>query len=171
MLNTQVTVPTYRENPLIVPFIMLCPGISQVTKHHHLNMYKGKVWREKSYVEICNHNVVNILYDPLRSYLFDGDILEKNGKLHVPPIPGWGFISDETQIPWDSEILQSFAKLTNITNFTFIPFDFYGKRRIVIYQIEIGSMMCSRSSHVECVPSYRYYPWYIWTKEGLKIRK
>ena len=44
--------------------------------------------------------------------------MEQNGTLYVPPVPGNGFIVDETQIPWDSEILQSFAELTNITNMT-----------------------------------------------------
>ena len=45
--------------------------------------------------------------------------LEKSNELHVPPLPGHWFIVDHTQIPWESEILQSFAELTNITNMNF----------------------------------------------------
>ena len=158
--------PRYRENPLITPFSMLCPGISQNTKHHHLTLYKGQIWREESYLELCNHNVLNIVYG------LPNDIIEENGELYVPPVPGHGFISDSTQIPWDSEILQSFAELTNITNITFHSFDTYEDSvEDVTYQILVGSWVCYDLYHTEqCVPPYRYFPWYIWTKEGLKIQ-
>ena len=43
------------------------------------------------------------------------DTIEKNGELYVPPTPGIGFITDDfTQIPWNSEILQSFAEMTTL---------------------------------------------------------
>ena len=154
--------PRYRENPLIIPFSMLCPGISQNTKHHHLTLYKGQVWGEKSYLELCNHNVLNVAYD--RSAIYHDDILEQNGELFVTPVPGWGFINDAAQIPWDSEILQSFAELTNITNILnkYVDID------VMLY---VGSWNCYGVEHYQqCVPPYRYYPWYIWTKEGLKIQ-
>ena len=156
--------PRYRENPLITPFSMLCPGISQNTKHHHLTLYKGQVWGEKSYLELCNHNVVNILYDP--NY---ADIKEQNGSLYVPPVPGDGFIRSKTKIPWDTEILQSFAELNNITNMTFHYYDpFEDKLEDFTYELWVGLYICE-SYHVEmCVPPLAYDPWYIWTKEGLK---
>ena len=77
--------PRYRENPLIIKSSMLCPGISPNTKHHHLTLYKGQVWREKPYLELCDQNVLNIEYDPLA--LHPEDIMEKNGELSVPPVP------------------------------------------------------------------------------------
>ena len=160
--------PRYRENPLIVKFSLLCPGISHNTKHHQLTLYKGQVWREKSYLELCNHNVLNIVYETD----MPNDIMEENGELYVPPVPGLGFIIDRSQIPWDSEIIQSFAELTNITNMAFHSFDTYeDSREDVTYQIRVGSYKCSDLFHYEqCVPPKRYYPWYIWTKGGLKIR-
>ena len=159
----------YRENPNITPFSMLCPGISQNTKLHHLTLYKGQVWGKKSYLELCNHNVLDILFDP--TYVWPGDIMEQNGSLYVPPVPGSGFIQDGS-IPWDSEILQSFTDLTNITNITFQSFDSYEDSiEDVTYQIQVGGWMCDGVEHFEqCVPPSGYFPWYIWTKEGFKIR-
>ena len=46
------------------------------------------------------------------------DIMEQNGELSVPPVPGKLFREEWSQIAWDSEILQSFTELTNITNIT-----------------------------------------------------
>ena len=168
-LFSQVTVPRYRENPLIIKSSMLCPGISQNTKHHHLTLYKGQVWREKPYLELCDHNVLNIAYDPLAVYREDK--LEKNGELSVPPVPGRPFREGRTQIAWDSEILQSFTELTNITNITFHSFDSYeDSLENVTYQINVGSWKCLHPYHYQqCVPRHSYYPWYIWTKEGFKI--
>ena len=160
--------PRYRENPLIIPFSMLCPGISQNTKHHHLTLYKGQVWGEKSYLELCNHNVLNIVFDPI--YLYTQDIMVQNGSLYVPPVPGDG-LWDRTQIPWDSEILQSFAELTDITNITFYSFKNYGDSlEDFTYQIQVGSWYCYVKHYKQCAPPYRYWPWYIWTKEGFKIK-
>ena len=160
--------PRYRENPLIVKFTLLCPGISQNSKHHQLTLYKGQVWREKSYLELCDENVLNVLYN---SKSGTEDNMQKNGELYVPPVPGHRFISDSTQIPWDSEILQSFAELTNITNITFHSFDSYiDSVENVTHQISVGSWVCAVLHNEQCVPPYRYLPWYIWTKEGLKIQ-
>ena len=99
--------PRYRENPFIVKFSMLCPGKSQ---KHQLTLYKGQVWREKSYRELCNRNAINVEYD--RFALYAEDIMEQNGELYVPPVPRI-FISEESSILWDSEMLQSFAELTS----------------------------------------------------------
>ena len=164
--------PIYRESPLIIKFSMLCPGISQNTKHHHLTLYKGQVWEEKPYPELCNHNVLDILYGWTANYNIYKWPIEQNGELYVPPVPGLGFIIDRSQIPWDSEMLQSFAELTNITNMAFHSFDTYeDSREDVTYQIRVGSYKCSDLFHYEqCVPPKRYYPWYIWTKGGLKIQ-
>ena len=162
-----MTVPKYRENPLIKPFSLLCPGISQNSKHHQLTLYKGQVWGEKSYLELCNHNRVNIVYFQ-KANSVDTAIwpMEINNELYVPPVPGRGFITDQTNIPWDSEILQSFAQMTNITfNLESTKHHKYNK-----YQLIIGCLKCyGILHHRQCAPPYRYYPWYIWTKEGFKI--
>ena len=166
-----MTVPRYRENPLIVKFSLLCPGISQNTKHHQLTLYKGQVWREKSYLELCNHNVLNIVYSGGANFVTPRWPIEKNGELYVPPVPGLGFISDQSRIPWDSEILQSYAELTNITNITFHFFDIYeDSLEDVTYQMKVGSWVCSVYHYEQCAPPYIYIPTYIWTKEGLKIQ-
>ena len=118
-----MTVPRYRENPLIIKSSMLCPGISQNSKHHHLTLYKGQVWREKPYLELCDHNVLNVVYSWTANGGSDRWPMEENGELSVPPVPGKPFREGESQIAWDSEILQSFTELTNITNITFHYFD------------------------------------------------
>ena len=161
--------PRYRENPLIVKFSLLCPGISQNTKHHHLTLYKGQVWREKSYVELCNHNVLNIVYHPIS--LHPGDIMVQSGELYLPPVPSWGFIQDETQIPFDSEILQSFAELTKITRITIYNLlHTKGSIRQFQYQLLVGSYECNSVHWEQCAPPHNYVCQYIWTKEGLKYR-
>ena len=163
--------PRYREHPLIIPFSMLCPGISQNTKLHHLTLYKGQVWGEKSYLELCNHNVVNIVYSWSTNFESSKNPIEKNGTLYVPPVPGEGFSEDRSQIPYDSEILLSFAELTNITTMTFHSYDWYeDSLEDVTYQIQVGNWMCEGGMWM-CVPPHSYFPWYIWTKEGLKYKK
>ena len=144
---------------------MLCPGISQNTKLHHLTLYKGQVWKEKSYSSLCNHNVI------LYNYIYigaDENFIDNDGDLIVPPMPGFGFTQDISRIPWDSEILQSFAELTDSTDIIFrSPYDSY-----VRPQIQVGSYLCMKynSEHfVQCVSATRYEPRYIWTKEGFKI--
>ena len=159
--------PIYRENPLIIKFSMLCPGISQNTKLHHLTLYKGQVWEEKPYLELCNHNVLNIVYDGTANYDTEWP-LEQNGELHVPPVPSIeGFIVGDTMVAWDSEILESFAQLTDMTNITF-----HYIKEDVTSQIQVGSFGCGTrySVMVQCAPPTRYTPWYIWTKEGFKIK-
>ena len=162
--------PSYRENPLIIKCSMLCPGISQNTKHHHLTLYKGQVWEEKPYLELCNHNVLNIAYSKWSANF--GEFFEKNGELHVPPVPGFGFIRSNTMIPWDNEILQSFAELTNITNMTFHKIERSEVSLEDVNQIQVGNWKCNVrvGHHRQCVPPTKYIAWYIWTKEGLKIQ-
>ena len=163
----------YRENPLITPFSMLCPGISQNTQHHHLTLYKGQVWGEKSYLELCNHNVLNIVYDWSANANSAKYPIEQNGKLYVPTVPGRRFLNDATNIPWDSEILQSFSELTNITNITFHSYDIYEDSLVgVTWQLEVGNYICVDldGNHEQCVSPHSYIPWYIWTKEGFKIQ-
>ena len=162
--------PIYRENPLIIKFSMLCPGISQNTKLHHLTLYKGQVWEEKPYLELCNHNVLNIVYS--HSANWRGWPLEQNGELYIPPVPSVrGFVRDDTKIAWDSEMLQSFAELTDTTSFTFHYFDNYeDSLENVTYQILVGSYKCYTYHQEKCLPPTRHYPWYIWTKECFKIQ-
>ena len=98
--------------------------------------------------------------------------MEKNGELSVPPVPGRGFREGRTAIAWDSEILQSFTELTNITNITSQYFNNYeDSLEDFTYQIVVGSYRCGNvGHHHQCVPPHNYYPWYIWTKEGLKLK-
>ena len=163
--------PRYREHPLIVKFAMLCPGISQNTKHHQLTLYKGQVWREKSYLELCNHNVLNIAYDPYDPISTENTTIEENGELYVPPLPGGGFINDSSMIPSDSEIIQSFAELTNITNITFHSFDSYKDfLEDITYQIMVGNSIRNAFLHNEqSVPPNSYDQFFIWTKEDFEM--
>ena len=172
MYNSQVRMPSYRENSLIIPFKMLCPGISQNTKHHQLTLYKGQVWREKSYLELCNHNVLNIVYDLStinKGTPYHIKTIVNDGELYVPPVPDkWN-----TMIPWDTEILQSFAELTNITRMTFKYLNVYEedtRLEDVTYQLVVGNYLCRPYHHNQCVPPHSYIPWYIWTKDGFKIQ-
>ena len=168
-----MTVPRYRENPLIIKTSMLCPGISQNTKHHHLTLYKGQVWREKSYLELCDQNVLNVVVDfTAVNDLIVSDGLEQNGELIVQTLPGAFFIGGYSQKVYESEILHSFAELTKITSWTFHYYDMYvDSLEGVTYQIRPGSWVCGifTNHHERCVPSGYYFPWYIWTKEGNKI--
>ena len=107
---------------------------------------------------------------------FDGVIikypLEKSNELHVPPLPGHWFIVDHTQIPWESEILQSFAELTKITFIMITTMDDFGRRtHEESWQVLVGSYQYNshEGSHEQGLSPTRYYPWYIWTKAGFKI--
>ena len=99
---------------------MLCPGISLNTEQHQLTFFNGQILEEKSYLKLCNHNVLNILYSRTSNWNIEKNPIEKNGKLYVPPELGLGFIEDGTQIPWDSEILQSLWQVVdwNYGNFS-----------------------------------------------------
>ena len=160
-----MTVPRFRKNPQIKPFSLLCPGLSQNSKNHHLTLYNGHVWEEKSYFELCNHNVLNII--SIRN--FEGDSNEfvnlDTGKLFVPPVPGLGFIRQKTQIPWENEILQSFADLTNIT---YICFNCFFKQNHIYVNGRKCSNIDSNSFDYQCAPPNRYNPVYMWTKEAFK---
>ena len=159
--------PNYRENSLSMPFTMLCPGISLNPKHHQLTLYKGQVWREKSYVELCNHNILNIVYTLTVSLDSPTSVpIEQNGELYEPPVLSHGFINQLTRIPWDNEILQSFSKLTNITTMTF-----HSLGSDVTYQIEVGPWSCNTIyHHKQCAPPISYNPRYIWTKVSFKVQ-
>ena len=183
--------PRYRENYLSTPFSMFCSGISQNTRHHHLTLYKGQVWGNKSYPELCGNNILTIVYSSRDTST--EDIMEQNGKLYVPSLPGIGFNNDDfTQIPWNSEILQSFSHLTRITQITFLYYDPSwqndGGTEIdeYTYQIHVGSFKCkfdggicgcdsegcfrcSTAHKHQCVPPHSHKTWYIWTKECFKI--
>ena len=85
-------------------------------------------------------------------------------------VPGPKFREGRTQIAWDSEILQSFTELTNITSITFHAYnESVDSLENVTYQIQVGGWMCDTYHHEQCVPRHNYIPWYIWTKEGFKI--
>ena len=108
-----MTYPRYMENHNIIKFSMLCPGISQNTKHHQLTLYKGQIWRTKSYLELCDNNFVQVQYDLGGSE----EVLEQNGELVPSGFNGNPIargLSRETywpKIPYENDILQSFVKL------------------------------------------------------------
>ena len=137
-------------------------------------MYKGQVWMEKSYVELCNQNILSILYDPYidevtRKY---PQTLEMTNDLNVPPAPGHGFIFDDTQIPYDSEILQSFAELTKATFLMITSLNDYGENANEdLWQVLVGSYQyhVKDSIHEQDLSPTNYYSWYIWTKDGIRI--
>ena len=160
-----MTVPRFRKNPQIKPFRLLCPGISQNSKNHHLTLYRGQVWEEKSYFELCKQNVLNIIYTA--NSTGDLETIVKNGKLFVPPVPGLGFIRHKTQIPWENEILQSFAELTNIT---YICFQCFDKQNHIIVNGRKCSNIKFNTFEYQCAPPNRYSPLYMWTKEAFKIQ-
>ena len=108
------------------------------------------------------------MYDWTTNYDPELFPIEQNGKLYVPDVPSIeGFIKGGVMIAWDSEILQSFAELTDITNITFHSFD---SVEDVTYQIQVGKFICRVNHNEKCVPPTSHYPWYIWTKEGFKIQ-
>ena len=114
--------------------------------------------------------MIDIVYDESSFFLQSVELMQQNGKLFVPPLPGDGFINDQTRIPYDSEILQSFSELTHITHITFHP-TMSHVLDYVTYQIDVSPLTCENDNHhVQCVVPYRYIPWYIWTKEGFKIK-
>ena len=185
MNNSQVTVPRYRENPFIIPFSMLCPGISQNTKHHQLTLYKGQVWGEKSYPKLCDNNILSILYDGFE-WGGVGSNQVISGELYEPPIPGQssqiheGLLIESSQIANDIEILQSFAMVTQFTHPIYQFLDEDLKLDDAKYQIVVGPNKCSGSddtneilgtNEILCHPPNQYYPKYIWTKEGFKIKQ
>ena len=101
--------------------------------------------------------------------------MEQNGEPYIPPLPGKGFSESYwTKIPYDSEILQSFVELTNIAraSITFHSFDSYEDDLNKVahqHHIQVGSHS-SRNHHEQFVPPNKYYPRYIWTKEGFEIQ-
>ena len=202
--NLQVTVPKYRRSSLVTQFSMVCPGTSQNFNHHQLTLYKGQVWGGKSHSELCDNNILNIVYDPDTIAFFDdvdigvgnmenfrsrsslnNDKIEQNGELYVPPVPGKAFtngrangllISDRcTQLPWESEILESFAALTKVTYITLRKWNSEIDRSLegVEYQIKVGNWRCTdkRAYNEQCASLKQYNAWYLWTKESFKIQK
>ena len=100
--------------------------------------------------------------------------MELHGEIFLPPIPGRRFTEDWSQIPWDSELLQSFAEVANITKITFQYYDsMVDFLEDFTYQLKLGGWRCERHmGHPEqCVPPHTYSPWYIWTKVGFEIKK
>ena len=112
------------------------------------------------------------MYDWTTNFDPDKWPIEENGELKVPPVPSVrGFIRGDSQIAWDSEIIQSFAELTDITDITFhsyVPYE--DSLEDFTYEIEVASLICYNDHHEQCVPPKRHFPWYIWTKEGFQIQ-
>ena len=175
--------PRYRENPLIIPFSMLCPGISQNTKLHNLTLYSGQGSREKSYPELCDNNILNIVYDTFYDIKYDMVDMD-NGELKIPPSPGYGFRLGYTSIPHNGEIFQSFLELCQITHFTFQYSMTAGERYLYedpdYQQLLVGPFQCNDfvmnkriNSHfghsINCLPPHSHTAWYLFTKEDFKI--
>ena len=183
---SQVTVPRYRENPLIIPFSMLCPGISQNTKHHHLTVYKGQVWGEKSFLDLCDNNVLYIVYDTIQHRGYDMVKLS-NDELYIPPSPGQGFYEGSTSIPHNGEIFQSFLALCQISLYKFEHWEDGGpgkghflEKDPDLQQLLVGPFQCndfvmnkrikSDFGHsINCLPPHSHTTFYLFTKEDFKI--
>ena len=175
MSNSQVTIPRYRENPLIIPFRMFCAGVSQIAKHHHLTLYKGQVWRTKSYFDLCNNNILHIAFDTF--YDKNADMVElNNGQLYVPQSPWWGFLEGRTSIPHNGEIFRSLLDFCHITHFTFkyVPMkanpNFYEDFDLLIGPLQCNDFVMNQRSDshlghsINCLPPHSYNAWYLFTK-------
>ena len=97
----------------------------------------------------------------------------QNGELYVPPTPGQGFKDDLTQIPSDSEILQSFAELNHFTRITTYTHHDETYLQPATYQVMIGNNkfpdLLDYNSNQLVSPKI-YNVWYFWTKEGCNIQ-
>ena len=96
----------------------------------------------------------------------------RNGTLYIPTYKN-GFATDKSQIPYDTEILQSFFELTNTTNYTIKTwgegvdgFMKDGKKT----QLCVAPWECFPFLSAYCPPAIRYQAFYIWTKEGFDIQ-
>ena len=157
--------PRYQGNPLITEFSMLCPGISQNSKHHHLTSYKGHVWRENSYLEICNHNILNITHDV--SSNFQSSYMN-NGQLILPPSHIWywyGHFEDRfLNGVYDMEILDSFSQVTHstfiiwqtVSSLDLDGLDWNELPNSEIYHLAIGGLVCVSRIANQCVPPHSY---------------
>ena len=136
---------------------MVCAGKSQNSKHHHLNLYKGQVWSEKSYFELCNRNILSVEY--YDSANFPREYMH-NGELSIPQEIFWWMyaatdIGDLMRVTtWDIELLDSFAQLTNITFFEFEPPE--SSTQLKTYHLGIGSTLCFGYLYTKCVPPHSY---------------
>ena len=101
------------EPTTLINFNMVCYGISQNTQKHQLQSYRDAIIG-KPYYELCDNLASKLIYEPYGLYRFD-QMVFKNGKMHVPysPVPRYLKL---TQISLDSEIVQSFMELSNITH-------------------------------------------------------
>ena len=99
--------PLYKKHPSIIPFSMFCPGISSNSDQLQLNIYKGQVYKAE-YTELCSKNIFFVAFDKL-ALLGTEAMMDKDGKLIVRDSPNWKNLAD-TQISWDSEIVESFVK-------------------------------------------------------------
>ena len=160
---------------------MLCPGISQNTKHHHLTLYKGQVWGEKSFLDLCDNNVLSIVYDTHYDYGSDmAEDLVQLGELYIPPSPWRGFYEGRTSIPHNGEIFQSFLDLCQITHYKFEYLDWTFLDEDPDFQLLVGPFQCndfvinkrinSDFGHsINCLPPHSHTAWYLFTKEDFKI--
>ena len=176
-----MTVPRYRENPFIIKSRLLCPGISQNTKHHHLTLYNGQVPKEKPFLEFCNQNFITFMVIPdetMEDEWWWDEIRNTNKLYEIPDIenPGWRtFHQGRPAIAFDIEILESLARLTNITTIANIT---TAANTDILksdqqFLISVGPYACNveNIAHNEmCHPPYKHFPFYIWTKEGFKIQ-
>ena len=158
----QVTVPRYRENPLITKFSMLCAEISQNCEHHHLTLYKGGM--SKAYRKLCGKNILYIYVDNESGMKSQDEHKQmQNADL-------------DTQIPSDIDILKSFLKMNDFKQVVIDNTEFSKSK----YQLRIGDHIIQSGLHIltaglevihkeQYLPPNSYVANYIWTKEGFKI--
>ena len=142
-------------------------------KYHHLTLYRGQVWGSKTYHDLCNNNVLYVLSESndvgLRSQN-NIEKIEENGQLYVSPVPGWGFIHKASMIPWHSEILQSFAELTNSAQNMLFTTTTTDRTQVSIKVGQLIKYLNDLDYHdLQSLPPNNYFREYIWTKEGFKL--
>ena len=86
---------------------MFCPGISSDSDQLQLNIYKGQFYKAE-YTELCSKNIIHVAFN-VYAVLGGEPMMDENGKLFVKDSPYYKNLAD-TQIPWDSEVVESFTK-------------------------------------------------------------
>ena len=172
--------PRYRENPLVIPFSMFCAGISRNSEHHHLTLSNGQVMTDKSYLELCDNNFINIAYDTWYDIHYDM-VPQDDGTLYIPPSPGIGFNGFRANIAHNGEIFQSFLDLCRISLYSYNHASVYGSYdKINSYlQLLVGPFQCNDYQNFKwknleqyiCLPPNSHAAWYLFTKEGFKINE
>ena len=149
-------------------------------KHHHLTLYKGQVWGSETYHDLCQNNILYVTSHEVVEGLGlrgqSNEKIEQNNQLYVSHVPGWGFSHDASMTVMHSEILQSFAELTNSADNMYLTDHYTNNHKVSIYVGQFKFMfngqlqMLDQLYHeMQSLPPNLYFREYIWTKEGFKL--